>query len=228
MFILHYCIMCCRSKGFHHCFNFSLKLLVYGTIMQTILSHNVVRRVNTCYLHILYCMFINFNRVKTQPFLTLNQPFMGQTLSVKRQWQSRENIKNITSSWLSRRVLRKIDMFLFLWDYHIVCLNYVVTASWSVLYVSCTQWQYSPYLRCVTFHNAGSSVSTSWLWLHNGWPGCCHSCSTHHGPLYYTCNRRTGPICQNWTSQTTNSMCCRFKWGMVILSIKVVGLYKRH
>ena len=30
-------------------------------------------------------------------------------------------------------------------------------------------------------------------------------------------------------SQTTNSVCCRFKWGsMVILSIKVVGLYKRH
>jgi len=105
-----FCIMCCRYKVFHQVF---LKLLIYGTIIRTTLLHNVVRRVNTCYVHSLYCISIHFNRVKTQPFLTLNQPFTGQTFvsyeTTTLTWES----ESIASSWLSGRVLCKIDMFLF-------------------------------------------------------------------------------------------------------------------
>ena len=108
-----FCIICCRSKVFHHCFKCSSKLLVYGTIMRTILLHNVVRRVNTFYLNILYCISIHFNRVKTQPFLKLNQSFTRHTIVSYETKTIRWESKNIASSWLSGQVLRKLDMFLF-------------------------------------------------------------------------------------------------------------------
>jgi len=81
--------------------------------MRTILLHNVVRRVNTFYLNILYCISIHFNRVKTQPFLKLNQSFTRHTIVSYETKTIRWESKNIASSWLSGQVLRKLDMFLF-------------------------------------------------------------------------------------------------------------------
>jgi len=104
-----FCIICCRSNVFYQCFKFSLKLLVYGTIMWTIMLHIMDRRVNTCYLHILYCIFIHFNLLR-QPFLKLNQPFTGQTFVSYEIMTLTWEYKRIASSWLSGRVLRKIDI----------------------------------------------------------------------------------------------------------------------